>query len=295
MTEQSFRVRLSFWGTETEYYFPTREDAEHIANYFAEHLSAAVEPKQSFFFRTSRGGFIAGLTDETVEKEIWHLVEGQDWVLWDRFEQKSKRETPLPPFTLPPLSTDYGFFHAAALATPDGHGGLFMGPSFSGKSALSLKLAFAGWGLLTDDLAAIRVEDRTIQAFRRPIGIRDNTFNLVPELLAAVAGNTKSTKIDFGDVSTHMVHASALGLPWLPNKTPLQFLVSLCNEPGQGPAMLVDCPQEDKIRTLQKNLNGNQLPVWIKGLPCWTLRYDLETQLDQVASCLNSKLESCHF
>ncbi|HLL75782.1 MAG TPA: hypothetical protein VK421_11025 [Pyrinomonadaceae bacterium] len=64
--------------------------------------------------------------------------------------------------------------HAACVVEPSGGRGLIIaGNSGSGKSSLTIRLAAAGWGYLTDDLLALREESGVVNAwaFRRAFSI----------------------------------------------------------------------------------------------------------------------------
>jgi len=294
VTERAYRVRLSFWGTGVEYLLPTRQDAEHVAHYFREHENRSQDDTYSFLFRTSEGGFVEGLTDPEIEKEIWYAARDGAWQLWDRFTARSRKSTPLPPLSFPPVSERFAFFHAAAACAPTGRGVLLLGPSFSGKSALALKLAFAGWGVLTDDLAVVDPGQMQIRSFRRPLGIRENTFSLVPELEDALAAGTRATKISYGSVSTHMVHASDLGFSWLPDRASLDAVVVLSNDPAHERATLKRSPAHALHEALRENHFAGLASSRLAHVPVWQLDYDLERHCDAARQLLMDQVGEFH-
>jgi len=63
------------------------------------------------------------------------------------------------------------FFHGATLALGD-RGLLLAGAKGAGKSTLSLALAARGHAFLSDEIAAIRIEDRVMRPFARAASIR---------------------------------------------------------------------------------------------------------------------------
>jgi hypothetical protein len=69
--------------------------------------------------------------------------------------------------------------HAACVVEPaSGAGLLIIGPSGSGKSSLTVRLAAAGWGYLTDDMLALREESSSIRvwAFRRAFSVSEQSL-----------------------------------------------------------------------------------------------------------------------
>jgi hypothetical protein len=59
---------------------------------------------------------------------------------------------------------------------------ILAGPSGHGKSTLTLALVRAGGTLLTDEMAVIAPDDRTVLPFPRGIHVRPDTFAMFPEL-----------------------------------------------------------------------------------------------------------------
>ena len=69
--------------------------------------------------------------------------------------------------------------HAGGVVEPrSGAGVLVAGPSGSGKSSLTIRLAAAGWGYLTDDMLALRDEANavTAYAFRRAFSVSERSL-----------------------------------------------------------------------------------------------------------------------
>ena len=69
--------------------------------------------------------------------------------------------------------------HAACVVEPESGAGLLVaGPSGSGKSSLTVRLAATGWGYLTDDMLALREESDSIRvwAFRRAFSVSEQSL-----------------------------------------------------------------------------------------------------------------------
>lgn len=71
--------------------------------------------------------------------------------------------------------------HAGVVAF-DERAVILAGPSGHGKSTLTLALVRAGGTLLTDEMAVIAPDDRTILPFPRGLHVRPDTFAMFPEL-----------------------------------------------------------------------------------------------------------------
>lgn len=71
--------------------------------------------------------------------------------------------------------------HAGVVAF-DERAVILAGPSGHGKSTLTLALVRAGGTLLTDEMAVIAPDDRTVLPFPRGIHVRPDTFAMFPEL-----------------------------------------------------------------------------------------------------------------
>lgn len=63
-------------------------------------------------------------------------------------------------------------FHAAAVEHPDGGVVALAGSSGSGKSTLGAAAVRSGWGFVAEEVAAVRLDDREVRPYHRPIGLR---------------------------------------------------------------------------------------------------------------------------
>lgn len=72
---------------------------------------------------------------------------------------------------------NYVIIHSAVLAR-DGKAILFPAPPGSGKSTLTSFLAFNGWQLLSDEMAIIVPNSRTVLPFVRPICLKNSSIDL---------------------------------------------------------------------------------------------------------------------
>jgi HprK-related kinase A len=92
----------------------------------------------------------------------------------------------------------YLIIHAAVVET-GGQAILFPAPPGSGKSTLCAALVARGWRLLSDELALIDVQDRSLVAMPRPISLKNDSISAVSRfwcdasLSAPVHGTVKGT------------------------------------------------------------------------------------------------------
>ena len=289
MTRTVHRVRLDFWGTICDCLMPTRQDAEHFATYFSEFGTASDDPRHVFLFETTGNGFVVSLLDAKVEKRIWHSEMGGEWTLWDKFHARSTAPSPVPPLTLEPLRQLFCSVHAAALTVRNGDALLFTGPSFSGKSALSLGLLDRGWGLMTDDLAVIGRSTKRVHAFRRPIGIRETTMTLVPGLAERVQRVDDVFCIHHNDITTYMVRAAHLEHRAPPRTAPVSGLVILAQDSSAKTPRLDHVPHRALSDALLTTSHAGSLPEWISVLPGWRLHFDVNRHFERVVDMISKE------
>ena len=96
-------------------------------------------------------------------------------------------------------------FHAASLCTQNGEGIIIAGQSGLGKSTLTLTLMEKGFHYLSDDVAAIGINDYLLYPFPRSIGIRSQNGTLEPK-----------KQIDISDLATTFSPGSIRRSPCTP-------------------------------------------------------------------------------
>jgi hypothetical protein len=82
------------------------------------------------------------------------------------------------------VTSGLGMLHASCLVR-DERAYLFLAPHHSGKSTTALRLALAGYRLLTDSMVFVRVEDGRVRLMGFPVGkvkLRPDVIPLFPEL-----------------------------------------------------------------------------------------------------------------
>jgi len=94
----------------------------------------------------------------------------QDWLFNDTF---------LPPLQIAPLAGRFLVLHGCAVRK-NNKTIVFLAPSLAGKTSLTLYLLNRGYKCVSDDL--IFIENEKIFTYKKPIGIRETGFGVIPDL-----------------------------------------------------------------------------------------------------------------
>jgi len=220
-TSQALGLTFDFWGVKCRVLSVHKPDIAHMAYYFGEFMVKPEPPDVDVFLQTGNPerSFVENLTDPATEKKILFRTDGTDWQVWEAFTKESKNPALVPPFYLPPLLDRVLLLHGAALSAPNdkgndngrgnGKGLLVFGAPKSGKSLISLALGNKGFGFLADDQVVYDFQGKNILAYRRPLGIRENTWKLLGLEGQKIEG---AAQLDTPEGTTFMVRAEALGL-----------------------------------------------------------------------------------
>lgn len=273
-----FRVAFDFWGARCDVEVTHRSDAEHLSMYFAEHGGDARRADVSIRLKASGHPFIGSLLNANITKEIDVRIGTGNWEKWDRFTDRSNRPSPLPPITLPPLQGTVSALHAAAVAPLGGDATLLVGPSFSGKSVLTLALMLRGWDCLTDDLSVLTNNGAVVQPFRRPIGIRENTLRILPELRPRLAkSNHVVVQLKSGRI--WMVRPESLVPAAAPAPRNVGRVVFLQPQGRGQPLRLHRLSPSEALRRLAASVRTPALVHEVAGTSgAWALAFHLESQ-----------------
>lgn len=82
---------------------------------------------------------------------------------------------------------DHVLLHAAA-ATRSGRAVVLAAPMESGKTTTVSGLVRAGWGYLTDEAAAVRLDDLHVEPWHKSLAVDDGSWAVLPELAEHDAG-----------------------------------------------------------------------------------------------------------
>ena len=112
--------------------------------------------------------------------------------------------------------------HAAA-ATRDGRAVVLAAPMESGKTTTVAGLVQAGWGYLTDEAAAVSLDDLHVEAFHKSLSVDTGSWGVLSAL----------RKLDVGGMATQwQVPVSTLAAGALAGRTPLGWVVLPRYVPG---------------------------------------------------------------
>ncbi|WP_441248524.1 hypothetical protein [Kitasatospora sp. McL0602] len=219
MPDRPAVLSARFCGVTTEFHCADPGDVDHLEYYLRDHLVAGAAPELSVLLESADGGsFIAALGTPTV-KRAWWRTPGSPWQLYEEWQSRAERPSPVPPFGLAPLRDLVRIRHGAALAAPDGSLRTLAvtGASGAGKSVWLVQLLRAGWRFVSDDLLVLdRKAPGRLHYYGRPVGVRERSLPLLPWLDETVLADAPRIPTRWGD--TWMVRPQRLGR---------------CAEPGQ--------------------------------------------------------------
>jgi hypothetical protein len=282
---------LDFFGVGTRIVVPAPFDEQHFRYYFGHFVTelTAAPAIELHFATRPEVSFVKALMDsETVKVTMVREGEGP-WRIHDLFTARSTQASPLPPFQLAPFRARYATIHAASLVHPRTGGAVLLrGPSFSGKSVLTLELLRRGWGFLSDDMSIIERESCTLRAFPRPIGIRENTRKLLPWLDELVAGLEGGRRIRTPSGETIMIQVEELFPGAVSDGAPLHHVVEL--DRHEDAALSWTALHPEQLGSALAEILGPRSPasVEIRG---HRITYDLDRHATEIATELELVLE----
>ena len=166
---------------------------------------------------------------------------------------------------------NYYVLHAGAVAR-EGRGILLPGPSHSGKSTLTVALAQRGFGILSDEVGAISVNDGTQTAFGRAFSIRT--------AVVADLGIDREPRFKILDGDAQIFLAETLGLSRASTARPALVVLPTYREDGPTrlhrlrPAAAVVALFEASCSQRRWKVAGLDLLIELAtSVPCFELRY----------------------
>ncbi|PZF02823.1 hypothetical protein DEJ01_09865 [Curtobacterium sp. MCLR17_040] len=199
---------FDFWGAVTHVVVPTENDERHLAYYFQDYVT---KPADRSDVRVDLSTLNAGddYMTAAADRRSVRLTTPDGHAEYLCGDETVYAPTPLPPFTVEPLSGTVTTVHAAAATPPHqlNSAALIHGPSTSGKSSLLIALMRRGWGFLSDDTVPIDAAGRALP-FTRPIGIRQRTAE---RLGISIAEHADAPRYATSLGTTLSIHPAELG------------------------------------------------------------------------------------
>ncbi|WP_440903446.1 HprK-related kinase A [Catenovulum sp. SX2] len=151
----------------------------------------------------------------------------------------------------------YVIVHSAVLAK-DNKAILFPAPPGSGKSTLTSHLCFNGWRLLSDEMALIIPQSKTVQPFVRPICLKNNSIDLAKSWFSDGKFSTIAKDTHKGDV----IHLSPPKDSWANSDTPAEVIAVVF--PNYRPNVALDIYQLNQVQGFMQ-LADNAFNYGIQG------------------------------
>ena len=184
---------LEFFGHRFAYETAAPRDVAHLGLIFRAFRAEETTTPVAARFRLSddhRSPYVDSLIGQAPALTPVRFRNGSGWRDW------TFADTPLPPFSVPPLTARHLVLHGSCVTSGDGAVAV-VGPSFAGKSALLLESLRLGGRAVADDLVVVTpalTGPPAVWRYPKPVGVRRPTLDLLPWLrdpFGAVPGPQK--------------------------------------------------------------------------------------------------------
>ena len=216
-------VTLRFDDSHFRYYSASNSDTERLGFLFREFVGHGEVAVEFDLAGPGEEPFVANLLTHGRPggRPRFRTPGAEEWLSWD------DDNTPIPPFTVPPLCGRFLVLHGSA-ARVNGRTFGFCGPSFAGKSSLLLSLAWRGADVVADDALVFPIGTATLLRWPKAVGVRKPTLDLLPWLRAPFADLDVGSKLwlpsQQGRPETTILHlADILGRPTYVTEPRLQL------------------------------------------------------------------------
>jgi hypothetical protein len=163
------------------------------------------------------------------------------------------------------IGSGYGMLHASCLARDD-HALLLMAPHNSGKSTTALRLAMAGYSLVSDSMVFLSPEGEAVQLFGFPVGkikLRRDMLPAFPHLALWLSPEPVGEEIKYGvdlrRIDLSLVQQAAI--------TPLEIDLCLLTRASGEKTVLAPATRDDAGEAIVMNsLFFDTQSVWQRNL-----------------------------
>ena len=154
---------------------------ERIRFIFRENIVTEPTLKPEVYFNVDIYSNSVSNIDELFAKNIITNNNVNIQYSYDNFEFLPwfHEDTFLPPLQITPLKGRFLVLHGCAVTYQE-KSFIFIAPSMSGKTSLTLYLLNRGFNCVTDDL--IFIKETRIIPYRKPVGFREATIDILPEM-----------------------------------------------------------------------------------------------------------------
>lgn len=226
------KITLNFFGYIISISSNSKSILEQIKYIYRHYISENTEI--SYYFDIELNSDHKYLVSELLESNDVKVYHGKSLNSMDIWKSKS---TFLPPITAEYFSNEFSFFHGCAVRYKN-ETILFIGPSRSGKTTLSMKYMNNGAQLISDDLIIIKNKDFKILTFKKPIGLRKTSSiffeEKVQKAIKSKPGFLSTFYIESLDLTSELIHAEEIeGWTYFEDESKIDQIFFLSSEIGE--------------------------------------------------------------
>ncbi len=172
-----YNILLEYFGFNVRVFSGNKHIINRIQYIFRYFISKDLNRKEDITFRANSLNSLSDieLISSSEKFDISYSYDREKFFPW-KFS-----DTFLPPMRITPFNNKYLVLHGCA-ARRDGKTYAFLAPSMAGKTSLLFYLLDKGFYAISDDLLFIDIRTGYLYPYKKPVGVREGSLNVIPHL-----------------------------------------------------------------------------------------------------------------